>query len=77
LGTLIVSLAGGDLLASFGVPTTSGLLMGFVGSIGIVVFGLIYAIILYGYGELLLVLLSVEDNTYKTVKLLEDVIKDE
>mgnify|MGYP003971010799 CR=1 FL=1 len=77
LGTLIISLAGGDLMAAFGVDSGSGIFMGLVGSLGIVVFGFLYAIILYGYGELLLVLLSMEDNTYKTVKLLEDVIKDE
>ena len=77
LGTLIMSIAGGDLWASFGVDTNSGFFMGLVGSLGIVVFGILYAVIIYGYGELLLVLLSVEDNTYKTVKLLEDVIKDD
>jgi len=41
------------------------------------VVGLIYAVMLYGYGELLMLLLSMEDNTFRTVKLLEDVIKEE
>lgn len=77
LGTLIVSIAGGDLWSSFGYDANSGFLVGLVGSFGIVVFGVLYAVVLYAYGELLMLFLAMEDNTFKTVKLLEDVIKDD
>lgn len=77
LGTLIMSFAGGDLWSSIGYDANSGFFVGLIGSFGIVIGGILYAVILYGYGELLLLLLSMEDNTFKTVKLLEDVVKDE
>jgi len=77
LGALIISFAGGDLLSTFGYEVNSGFFVGIIVSISIVVIGVFYAVILYGYGELLMLLLSLEDNTFKTVKLLEDVIKDD
>lgn len=77
LGSLIMSFAGGDLWSVFGVDANSGFFVGLIGSFSIVIAGILYAVILYGYGELLLLLLSMEDNTFKTVKLLEDVIKDD
>ena len=77
LGTLIMSLVGGDIWSSIGYDASSGFLVGLVSSFGIVIGGILYAVILYGWGELLLLLLSMEDNTFKTVKLLEDVVKDE
>ena len=77
LGTLIMSLAGGDMLSAFGVDSGGGFLVGLVGAFVIVLFGVLYAVFLYGFGELLMLLLSMEDNTFKTVKLLEDVIKDD
>ena len=77
LGTLIMSFAGGDLWSSIGYDANSGFFVGLIGSFGIVIGGILYAVILYGYGELLLLLLSMEDNTFKTVKLLEDVVKDD
>ena len=46
-------------------------------SFGILVGGVMYAVVLYGWGELLMLLVAMEENTFKTVKLLEDVIKDD
>jgi len=77
LGTLIMSFAGGDLWSSIGYDANSGFFVGLVGSFGIFIGGILYAVILYGYGELLLLLLSMEDSTFRTVKLLEDVVKDD
>ena len=34
-------------------------------------------LIMYGYGELLMLLVSMEDNTFRTVKLLEEVISED
>ncbi len=77
LGTLIMSIAGGDMWSSLGYDANSGFLVGLASSFGIVIGGILSAVTLYGYGELLLLLLSMEDNTFRTVKLLEDVIKDD
>ena len=77
LGTLIMSFAGGDLFSALGVDANSGFFVGLLSSFSIVIVGIIYAVFLYGFGELLMLLLSMEDNTFKTVKLLEDVIKDD
>ena len=77
LGTLIVSFAGGDIWSMIGYDANSGFFVGIVGSFGILILGILYAVMLYGYGELLMLLLSMEDNTFKTVQLLEEVIKDD
>ena len=77
LGTLIMSFAGGDLFSTLGVDANSGFFVGLISSFGIVIVGIFYAVFFYGFGELLMLLLSMEDNTFKTVKLLEDVIKDD
>ena len=77
LALLIMSFAGGNMWASLGYDANSGFLVGLLGSFGIFISGVLYAVILYAYSELLLLLLSMEDNTYRTVKLLEDVVKDD
>ena len=77
LGTLIMSFAGGDMFSALGVDMNSGFFVGLISSFGIVIVGMLNAVVLYGYGELLMLLLSMEDNTFKTVKLLEDVVKDD
>ena len=77
IGTLIASFVGGDLWSMIGYDSGAGILVGLMGSFAIVVVGLVYAVMLYGYGELLMLLLSMEDNTFRTVKLLEDVVKEE
>ncbi|MCD6577556.1 MAG: hypothetical protein J7K66_06045 [Anaerolineaceae bacterium] len=77
LGMLIMSFAGGDLLSTFGYNSNGSFLVGLIGSFGVVVISILYAVGLYAYGELLMLAISMEDNTFKTVKLLEDVIKDD
>ena len=77
LGTLIASFAGGDLWSMLGYNANSGFFVGLLGSFGILIMGVLYAVIMYGYGELIMLMISMEDNTFKTVKLLEDVIKDD
>lgn len=75
--TFVMSFAGADLFSSMGFDAASGVLVGLMGSFAIILVGLLYAIMLYGYGELLMLLVSIEDNTYRTVALLEDVTKEE
>ena len=77
IASLVMSFAGGNMWDAFGVDANSGFFFGLLGSFSVVLVGVLYAIMLYGYGEMLLLFLSLEDNTYKTVKLLEDVIKDD
>jgi len=77
LGTLFMSFASGDLFPALGIDMNSGFFAGLISSFIIVIIGIFYAVFFYGSGELLVLLLSMEDNTFKTVKLLEDVIKDD
>ena len=75
--TFVMSFAGGDMFQAMGIDSTGGVLAGLMGAFIIVVAGAIYALFLYGYGELLMLLISMEENTFKTVNLLEDVTSDE
>lgn len=73
----VMSFAGGDMFRALGVDSTGGVLAGLMGAFIIVVVGALYSVILYGYGELLMLLISMEENTFKTVKLLEEVTSEE
>lgn len=77
LVTFIMSLAGGDMFAAFGIDTAGGVLMGLLGAFVIVVAGALYALVIYGYGELIMLMVSMEDNTFRTVKLLEEVTSED
>ena len=77
IGTLIASFAGGSLWSMLGYDANAGFFVGLVGAFGILILGALYAIFIYGSGELIMLLISMEDNTFKTVNLLEDVIKDD
>ncbi|NPV41542.1 MAG: hypothetical protein HPY72_09420 [Anaerolineae bacterium] len=74
---LVVSFSGGDMFEAMGLDETSGVFVGLFGAIMVLVFGLLYAVLLYGYGEFLMLMISIEDNTLRTVTLLEDVTKEE
>ncbi len=74
---LVMSFAGGDMFASMGLDEVSGVFVGLFGSIMMIVVGLLYAALLYGYGEFLMLMISIEENTLRTVTLLEDVTKEE
>jgi len=73
----VMSFAGGDMFSALGVDSTGGVLAGLMLAFGIVVLGAVYALILYGYGELLMLFISMEENTFKTVSLLEEVTSEE
>jgi hypothetical protein len=77
LAFFIMSIAGGDLFTSLGFDETSGAFFGLFGAFGVLIGGLLYALLIYGFGELVMLLISIEDNTYRTVTLLEDVTKEE
>ncbi len=77
IGSLIASFAGGNLWAMLGYDANAGFFVGLLGSFGVLILGALYAAVMYGYGEMIMLFISIEDNTLKTVKLLEDVIKDD
>jgi hypothetical protein len=73
----VMAFAGADMFSSFGIDSTGGALAGLMGAFLIVVVGALNALILYGYGELLMLFISMEENTFKTVKLLEEVTSED
>ena len=73
----IMSLAGSDLLSNFGFDSTGSVFVGLLGAFVFLVIGLLYAVLLYGYGELIMLMISIEENTHRTATLLEDVTKEE
>jgi hypothetical protein len=74
---LVMSFAGADIFNSLGLGSTGGALVGLMGAFIVVVVGAIYALILYGYGELIMLFISMEDNTFRTVTLLEEVTSED
>jgi hypothetical protein len=79
LGALIAfvaSLAGGSIWQTMGVDSSFGFFTGFLSALMILVFGALYALIIYGYGELITLLIAMEENTHNTVLLLEKGGKD-
>ena len=75
--SLVMSFAGGDMWAAFGFDANSGFFAGLLFAFMVIVIGALYAVMLYGYGELIMLFLSMEENTFNTAKMLEEVIKDE
>jgi hypothetical protein len=74
---LVMSFAGADMFNALGLGPTGGALAGLMGAFIVVVVGAVYALILYGYGELIMLFISMEENTFRTVSLLEDVTSEE
>jgi hypothetical protein len=74
---LVMAFAGADMFNSLGLGSTGGALAGLMGAFIIVVVGAIYALVLYGYGELIMLFISMEENTFRTVSLLEEVTSEE
>jgi len=78
LGMFIFSIAGGgNMLSIPGIDAAGSALAGLFGGFMVIFAGALYALIMYGYGELLMLLVSMEDNTLRTVELLEEVISED
>jgi len=78
LGMFIFSVAGGgNMLSYYGIDAASGAVAGLLSGFMIIFLGALYAAFIYGYGELLMLFVSMEDNTHRTVKLLEEVISED
>jgi hypothetical protein len=74
---LVMSFSNTDVFVSLGFDESSapfvGLVMALFGLIG----GLLTALVVYGSGELLILLIAIEDNTQRTATLLADVTEEE
>jgi hypothetical protein len=73
--TFVLSFAGGQIWSMFGYDANSGFYVGIMMALAEIVFGALYALLLYGYGELILLLLSLEENTHKTAILMDKMAK--
>ena len=69
--TLIMSMAGGQAWGLVGLDANTGFFGGLIAAFLIILLGALYALIMYGYGELIFLLLALEENTHNTVLLLE------
>jgi hypothetical protein len=69
--TFIFSFSGGQLWKLIGVDVNTGFFAGLLVAFIILLLGGLYALVAYGYGELINLLLSLEENTRNTVALLE------
>jgi len=84
LGILLaaLSLLGGIILvvlslSLFGLDAATGYSVGLASGIITLVCGVLCGLMVYGFGELVYVLISIEENTYKTSVFLEGMQKDE
>jgi hypothetical protein len=69
--TLVMSLAGGQVWRMLGIDANTGFFGGLIAAFLVILLGAFYALIMYGYGELISLLLALEENTHNTVLLLE------
>ncbi len=75
--TLVMSMAGGQIWNLVGLDANTGFFGGLLAAFLIILVGVLKAIMMYGAGELISLLLSLEENSYNTVLLLEKSTKIE
>ena len=68
---LVMSLAGGQIWNLVGLDANTGFFGGLMAAFLIILIGVLKAIMMYGAGEIISLLLSVEENSHNTVLLLE------
>ena len=69
--TMVMAMAGGQIWSIFGVDANTGFFGGLMAAFLEVLAGFLYALLMYGYGEMISLLLALEENTHNTVLLLE------
>jgi len=75
LVSLVFSFIGGQFWSFLNIDANTGFVTGLVSSVVILLVGALYAILLYGYGELINLLLALEENTFNTNELLKKLTK--
>ncbi len=71
LVTLVMAMAGGQIWNIFGIDANTGFFGGLLAAFLEVLVGFFYALLMYGYGEMISLMLALEENTRNTVALLE------
>jgi len=71
LVTLVMAMAGGQIWNIFGMDANTGFFGGLLVAFLEVLAGFFYALLLYGYGEMISLMLALEENTRNIVALLE------
>jgi hypothetical protein len=71
LVTLVMAMAGGQIWNIFGLDANTGFFGGLMVAFLEVLAGFLYAMLMYGYGEMISLMLALEENTHNTVLLLE------
>jgi hypothetical protein len=74
---ILVMAFSSDIFVSMGFDESSAPFVGFVFSLFGLVSGLLTALVVYGFGELLILLIAIEDNTQRTAALLANVTEEE
>ncbi|MHB8806043.1 MAG: hypothetical protein ACYC59_00520 [Anaerolineaceae bacterium] len=74
---IVLSLSNGNFWSLFGLDAATGYSVGLASGIITLVCGVLCGLMVYGFGELVYVLISIEENTYKTSVFLEGMQKDE
>ncbi len=74
---LVMSFSNADVFVSMGFDAGSAPFIGLIFSLFGLVSGLLTALVVYGFGELLILLIAIEDNTQRTAALLANVTEEE
>jgi hypothetical protein len=74
---IVLSLSNGNFWSLFGLDAATGYSVGLASGIFTLICGVLCGLMVYGFGELVYVLISIEENTYKTSVFLEGMQKDE
>ena len=71
LVTLVMAMAGGQMWSILGVDANTGFFGGLLAAFLEVLVGFFFALLMYGYGEMISLMLALEENTHNTVLLLD------
>lgn len=74
---VVLALSNGNFWSLFGLDAATGFTTGIASGILTLVGGLLYGLVVYGFGEMIYVLISIEENTYRTSTFLEEMQKEE
>ena len=74
--SLVFSFVGGQFWSFLGADANTGFFTGLVGAVVILVVGALYALLLFGYGEFINLMLTIEENTNTTNDLLKKLVKE-
>ena len=66
-----------DLFTGLGFDENTAALVGVFASLSALVLGLLGALLVYGLGELIMLLIAIEENTSKTANLLGDITEED